>query len=197
MSATKTELVQENENIIWVGETGFEADADRVIVLIDEFKSGYECLKCGGKDVRKLHGQEVSVIPCPDCGGKGTRPKAGNAKLEVKCSECDGEKVVPCPDCKGKGGALIIPEKNEGAPATGRILSIGPLVPAGKRKLGERVMFGSWQGMEYGITGKMRTTGEEKTVNIRILRDEEIACKLHGVLKLKDQKSARALYTNA
>jgi co-chaperonin GroES (HSP10) len=190
-------LVNEEPNIIWVGETGFEADGDKLVVLVDEFRSGFECARCLAKDIR-LVGQntQVSFVKCEECAGKGKRPKVGNKEILVNCSECNSSGAIPCPDCGGKGGTIATPKNTEGAPTTGRIVSIGPLIPEGKRKLGDRVMFASYAGNEYGLKAKKKT-GEEKEITLRILRDEEVICKMHGVLKLKDQKSARALYTNA
>lgn len=191
----KEELVQETENVIWVGETGFEADADKLIVVIDEFRSGHECRTCLAKDIRMVGpNRTASFVPCKECSGKGKRPKAGNPDMEVKCSACDGSGSVQCPACGGRGGLIAIPKQSQGAPTTGKIVSIGPLVPAGKRKLGDRVMFGSYTGMQYDVTAKL-ATGEEKEINLRILRDDEVLTKLYGILELRQVKKAMALYT--
>lgn len=89
-------LVQETENVIWVGETGFEADADKLTILVDEFRSGYECQTCFAKDIRMVSAdKQVSFIVCRECKGKGRRPKAGNKSLEVKCSDCEGSGAIP------------------------------------------------------------------------------------------------------
>lgn len=194
------ELVQETENIIWIGETGFEADADKLVILVDEFRSGYECLTCLAKDIRSFgeggETKQISMVPCPECHGNGKRPKAGNPNLLVKCSECEGKAVVPCPDCGGRGGLVATPKQSEGAPTTGKIASIGPHVPAGKRQIGERVMFSSYSGNRYDVTGKLRD-GKEKEVELRILRDDEVLVRVHGILKLRQVKKAMALHTLA
>jgi co-chaperonin GroES (HSP10) len=194
----ESELVQESENIIWIGETGFEADADKLMVLVDDFSSGHECARCKAKDIRTRGTGEtqkqVSVIKCPECGGHGKRAKVGNKNIEVRCTDCDGEGIISCPDCGGRGGLIAIPKKSEGIPTTGRIVSIGPLVPVGKRKLGDRVMFSSYAGSHYDVSGKT-PQGAEKEVNLRIVRDDEVMAKLYGVLTLRQLKSAKALYT--
>jgi|GEM_PF-6030913 len=195
---SEEELIQETDNVIWIGETGFEADAEKLVILVDEFRSGYECPTCLAKDIRAYGGvgnaRQISMVPCPDCSGKGKRPKAGNPNLEVKCSECSGTGAIPCPDCGGKGGLIATPKQSEGAPTTGKIVSIGPLVPADKRKLGDRVMFSSYAGNQYNVTGKL-ADGTEKEISLRILRDDEVLTKLHGILKLRQVKKAMALHT--
>lgn len=194
------ELVQETPNIIWIGETGFEADADKLVVLVDEFRSGYECLTCLAKDIRSFGEggatRQISMVGCPECEGNGKRPKAGNPSITVKCTECEGKGVVPCPDCGGRGGLIATPKQSEGAPTTGKIVSVGPLVAEGKRQIGDRVMFSSYAGNEYIVNGKLRD-GTEKQVSLRILRDEEVLTRIHGILKLRALKKSMALHTMA
>lgn len=81
-------------------------------------------------------------------------------------------------------------------PTTGRIVSIGPLVPAGKRKLNDRVMFSSYAGNQYDVTGKT-PDGAEKAIHLRIIRDEEVLQKIYGILELRQVKKAMALHTNS
>lgn len=196
-AAANGDLLLESENIIWVGETGFEADADKLIILIDEFRSGHECLTCLAKDIRMVTAdRQVSFIQCDECKGKGRRHKVGNKSILVKCTECDGLGAVPCPDCGGRGGLIAVPKESEGAPTTGKIVSIGPLVAEGKRKLADRVMFASFAGNQYDLNAK-KSTGEEVEIHLRILRDDEVLTKLHGgSLKVRTLKKAMALHTN-
>ena len=54
-----------------VGEVGFAASGDRLVIEEDQFKSGYECKECGGS------GRVASTVTggkpktCPECNGKG------------------------------------------------------------------------------------------------------------------------------
>jgi co-chaperonin GroES (HSP10) len=58
---------------IWfeVGEVGFAASGDRLVIEEDQFKSGYECKTCegSGKVPSTVVGGKMKT--CPDCDGKG------------------------------------------------------------------------------------------------------------------------------
>ena len=136
------------------------------------------------------------MVPCPECLGTGKRLKAGNPNLTVRCSECEAKGVIPCPDCGGRGGLVATPKQNEGSPTTGKIVSIGPLVPEEKRKVGDRVLFSSYAGTRHDVGAKTRE-GKEKTFELRIIRDDEVLMKIHGLLKLRQLKGMIALHTNA
>ena len=195
------DLVFETENIIWVGHTGFEAEGDNLIVLLDEFSSGYECLKCKGADIR-LEGnseftqKQVSYVACDQCAGNGKRPKVGNADILVKCTDCDGRGAVPCPECKGTGTlGVAIPEDSKGAPTTGTIVSLGLDLTVPVRKLGDRVIFSSYAGHQYDLTGKDKT-GVEKKVFLRFLKNSDILGRVYGQLEYRAVRRAMALHTN-
>jgi hypothetical protein len=115
-----------NENIIWVGNAGFEAHADKVIVLQDDYRSGFECQTCLDSNKHTVEGREVSTIRCERCAGSGRALKAGNPNLTVKCSDCEGSGWIICPDCGGKGGTLVLADNQKGKPTTGVIVSVGP-----------------------------------------------------------------------
>jgi len=67
------ELKQDSLNVIDLTEVGvsMQGISDKIIILVDEYKSGYECKTCGGT------GQVASVInpdikrTCDNCKGKG------------------------------------------------------------------------------------------------------------------------------
>ncbi len=187
---------QQPNNIIWIGDTGFEADDDHLIVLQDEFKSGYECPTCGDKQQRikrgGLDGQTESVIDCDNCNGLGKYPKNG---LEIRCSHCDGTGKITCPECGGKGGkSLILPENTKGRPTTGVIKSIGKNIPE-KYKLGDRLCYPSFAGHGFDLTGVDLTTGKTIEAFIVILSDRDILAKVHGTLEKRMVKQSMALHT--
>src|SRR5262245_14665636 len=88
------------------GPVEFAAYGDRLLIIEDPFKSGYECKRCGGKDIRG----ETSVVTCTECGGAGEYSPGGKF-AKRKCSACEGRGVVACPDCGGKGGLIIVPDE--------------------------------------------------------------------------------------
>jgi len=190
------ELIQQSENILWVGETGFEAKGERIAIMQDEHKSGYECLRCMDKDKRTLDGKEVSVITCEECAGEGKRQKAGNADLTVKCSDCEGRGYLPCPDCGGKGTStgIVLPESSKGEPTTGIVVSKGP--DAKLYDLGHRVMFPSYAGHLFVVKGKDKKSGKEKTVRLRFINEGDVIAQLYGELEYRSLVSSQALFTN-
>ena len=78
-----------NDNVIYLGAAGFEANGHRMIVLQDEYRSGFECLKCNAS----------GEIECNNCKGSGTSLVVKDAK----CSACNGRGKSVCPECKGHG----------------------------------------------------------------------------------------------
>lgn len=183
-----------NENIIWVGAAGFEADNDRLIVLQDAHRSGYECQTCLDENKHTVEGREVSTVPCGECHGEGRRPKAGNSDLTVKCSDCEGRGWKICPDCNGKGGAIILADKAKSRPTTGTIVSIGPDVK--NRNRGDKVIYPSFAGHAYDLSA---ITAKGKTVEVMlvILRDSEILSRMYGALEQNQVKRSAALHTVA
>lgn len=188
------ELKAVNENIVWVGAAGFEADNDRLIILQDDYRSGYECPECLDKNKRTIGGKEVSTVVCPSCDGTKLRPKAGNPNLQVKCSECEGEGWVVCPTCNGKGGTIVVAENAKGRPTTGTIVSIGPDVK--NRNRGDKVIYPSFAGHAYDLTG-VTEQGRTKEVVLVILRDSEILSRMYGSLEQNAVKRSAALHTVA
>jgi co-chaperonin GroES (HSP10) len=184
-----------DENVIWVGAAGFEAHADRLIILQDDYRSGFECKTCLDEGKRTLNGKEVSTITCNECGGVGRRPKAGNPDMKVKCSECNGEGWIVCPDCGGKGGAIVIPEKDKGRPTTGTIVSIGPEVQY-PWKRGDKCIYPSFAGHAYDLEGLDQKRKVVK-VTLVILRDSEILSRMVGALEQNQVKRSAALHTVA
>lgn len=97
----------------------FEALNEKILVVLDQFKSGYECKTCKGKGkVAVKHLREDTIEVCPTCQGKTV----------------------------GKGG-IIIPETAKVLATSGVVVSMGPLAQerAGF-KVGDRVLFGFHSG---------------------------------------------------
>jgi len=172
-----------DENFFHLGETSLEATFDRVLVLIDQFKSGYECSRCAGS----------GKVPCSDCiGGKSA------LNTNMTCKSCRGKMTIPCPDCDGKGGLLVVPETSQNPPQAGTIVSIGEDVGKGVQrlfgairvqakeesqvplKIGDRVMFGRFAGHDLSLQ-----TTDGSAVNLRLLNESEILCRMRGSLEMR------------
>ena len=199
--------MSDSANIIFVGNTGFEADPDRLIVLQDEHKSGYECPTCGDKEHRTKSStksasmpETESIIDCENCKGMGfyfkpslDENKAGTVK--VFCSRCDRTGKVACPECDGKGSkTIVIPDSTKGRPTTGVVVSCGANVK--NYQLGDRVCYPSFAGHAFDLTG-VDAEGKtvERTLVIHIERD--ILAKVHGTLEKRMVKQSAALHTLA
>ena len=132
----------------------------RILVLEDEFKSGYECKDCGGTGHTDMQ--------CSYC--KGTGMFRGLPDLGA-CPDCQvgtyAERksfgYVLCPTCKGKSGVLVIPDDAKRRPCTGKILSRGSLVT--EFEVGTRVMYTNYTGTDFEIQGGIK---------LRIMLDHDV-----------------------
>lgn len=155
--------VSREENVIFViaGKLGLEAIGDKILILIDKFKSGYECKDCNESGI---------YINC-ECERNG---HAGQNRLGGICKYCQGKheerKGKSCPSCRGTGSTLIMPQNARAIPTSGVIVSIGPEVTT--RSIGERVLFGAHTGYYLPFKG---------TAKIRCMREDEPLCKIHAV----------------
>jgi len=150
--------VDEEKNLVLVveGKIALQATEDKILVLLDKFRSGYECSMCGGDGAGRR---------CIDC-------KNGVNSRGFKCKICDGNPDrwlgSSCPQCKGKGSTIIIPDSAKALPTSGTIVSIGPACT--KRKVGERVIFGAHVGFFLPFKGNVR---------LRMMREYEPLCLLY------------------
>ena len=79
-------------------EIGLMAIEDKIIIMLDEYKSGYECKIC-----------------------KGT------GKIEEPSPVVEGAvRKLPCSVCGGKGASIVIPDNAKSLPSTGIVVSMGP-----------------------------------------------------------------------
>lgn len=166
-----------DEEAAWLdlGNVGFQATGDRVFIIEDDFRSGYECEVCGGKQ----------KVVCDDCNGKGVSP----VNPEIRCKSCEGRLLVTCPKCEGKGGLLIIPDNAQRRPTTGVIRSIGPgvwqngtFIPT-TYKVGEGVVYSNFAGHAWDIDGQV----------VRILHEVELFGRIRGHLTLVTAKASREM----
>ena len=181
-SLVKSPLVEALEssmaNVFRVGLVGFEAWEDRILVVEDPFKSGYECASCSA----------TGSVVCDSCNGSGNSAVV----TEARCSKCSGAKSMVCPECKGKGVLLVIPEQSERRPTTGRIMSVGPKVRELRRE--QSVLYADYIGhaMELGYEDE---NGVKHNCCMRILRESEILAKVSGA-HLEFRRMRRKLNMN-
>lgn len=148
-----------------IGEVGFTACWDQLVIIEDRFQSGYECATCKGSG--KIH--------CEECA-------AGFSKINnfVKCKECDGTTWRTCLDCHGKGATLIIPDNAQRRPTTGEIVSAGERCV--RFREGQSVLFSNFagHGVKLGIG--------DKEIVLRFLHESEIICEMSGLLTMRTHK---------
>ena len=136
----------ESKQYVYVvqGKIALRAVEDKIIVLLDKFKTGYECVMCGGDGLGRL---------CRAC-----RDTPGKDRWAQVCRVCSG---VPtqwlgkdCPTCQGNGSLIIVPENSKALPTSGIIVSVGPKCTY--RKVGDRVLFGAHVGYSLPFKGNVR-----------------------------------------
>lgn len=149
------------------GRLAIEAKNTRIVIIEDEFKTGYECKTCDGNLV-------VPAIAdiCNLC--KSTGYEKGFDGL-TECRVCKGRKGVrKCSDCDGKGGLLIAPETSKRRPTTGKVTSIGNEVKV--LKVGDHVLYQQQAGSAITLRGN---------VVLRIIHEDEVIACLYGVATLE------------
>jgi hypothetical protein len=183
----KLDVYSGDDNIIGLMElqVGLEAIGDNIIVLLDSYKSGYECTTCKGtgkmqSDTRcicdppegtQLYKEQViegNVLP-------GTRNRHG-----ALCESCEGNyldkrksSIVDCKACSGKGALLFIPKHQQALPTTGIILSVGPEVTRKGIEKNIRVVCGPHAGTGIPMMGY---------IPIKVYRQHEPLCRMYNML---------------
>ena len=156
-------------NVFDVGSgLAFEATFDRILVLEDDFKSGYECPKCN----------KTGRVSCGSCNGTGE----SILNPIIRCTACQGTKETKCPECNGAGESIVIPDVAKRRPTTGRVVSIGSEVRG--TKIGDAVLYGSFCGEVLDLSG-LDIDGKESTIVLRILKERETICKVTGNMELR------------
>lgn len=113
---SKGEVIVDGQNVVELEKLGISLMAveDKIIVMHDDYKSGFECKTCKG---------EGKLTGCQTCHN------SGKDRFGQTCKSCNGvpmNHITVCPDCKGKGGLLVIPETARSLPTTGIVVSMGP-----------------------------------------------------------------------
>jgi co-chaperonin GroES (HSP10) len=159
------EMIEANDPSEWavfLETEALRAIGERILVLEDEFKSGYECKDCDGKG-------HTDVV-CKFCKGRRTYKGLddGGSCPDCEVGTSDGRKSFGyelCPTCKGQQARVIIPDSAKRRPLTGRILSIGRKVT--EFKVGDRVMYTNYTGTDFEIKGGIK---------VRIMLQHDVMC---------------------
>ena len=158
-----------DENVFSTGPCGWMATFNRLLILEDQFRSGYECDTC----------EQTGKLACPECeASKKLNP-------DFRCKTCGDTHQVMCPDCKGKGMLLEIPDAAQRRPTTGTVVSAGEACQAIHR--GDTVVYSNFVGEVYDLTG-VDSVGREKKIVLRVMKENEIICKIFGHMELKRVK---------
>lgn len=158
---------KDNSYTIIDNRLAIEAKNTRIVIVEDEFKTGYECRTCNGNLL------VIAIADlCPMC--KSTGYEKGFDGFS-ECRVCKGRKGVrECPDCKGKGGILIAPDSAKRRPTTGKVTSIGTDVKI--IKVGDHVLYQQQAGSAITLKGN---------VVLRIIHEDEVIACLYGVATLE------------
>jgi co-chaperonin GroES (HSP10) len=165
----KDNNINPNEWAVLLESEALRANGSRLIVLEDEFRSGYECKDCSGTG--------HTNIKCKHC--KGTKFHKGKEE-NGSCPDCevgtsDGRKSFGyelCETCKGQQALVIIPDTAKRRPLTGRVVSAGRACT--EFSVGDRVMFTNYTGTDFELKGG---------VKIRIIMEQDILCEYKSLKK--------------
>lgn len=160
------DILHDGYNVVDLVNIGIKLEGieDKIIVMMDSYKTGYECKSCGG-----------------------------SGKVQTKSTVVEGAtREEICTECGGKGDILILPEISKSLPTSGIVLSIGekcranrelywffrlltklklrPSIPA-KVTLGARVIFSPHVGTLIPFKGNIR---------LKIMREHEPLAVMYG-----------------
>ena len=161
--------VKQVDNTVFVvaGKIALEAVENKILILIDKFRSGYDCKDCN----------ETGTYASCECERAGTPGRSIRGKFDKVCPFCSGSedtrnsrRGANCISCKGTGSTLTMPENARAIPTSGVIVSAGPDVKT--RRIGERVLFGAHTGYYLPFKGNAK---------IRCMREDEILCMIHAI----------------
>lgn len=161
------EIHDNPENVYHADTAAFEAVFAKILVVEDEFRSGYECAKCNA----------TGQVRCESC-------EDGYSKInaEIRCKECEGTKLLTCPDCQGKKELIVVPDTAKRRPTTGLVVSIGAEVNTVKR--GWKVLYPSFCGEVMDLNAEDAEGRKIQTV-VRMLQEKEIVSRMTGDLELR------------
>src|SRR5271155_1542411 len=108
--------VKQVDNTVFVvaGKIALEAVENKILILIDKFRSGYDCKDCN----------ETGIYASCECERKGTPDRKISGNFDKPCPYCKGEEYrnsrrgTSCPSCRGTGSTLVMPENARAIPTS-------------------------------------------------------------------------------
>lgn len=197
------------------GELALEALNNNIVILEDPFRTGFECKACDGEGHTKepcksCAGSKV-IAENTDFNAAAASlsekdlldlPPSFVENLRKKRKEQEEEKIVSggltacrscistdarggfeisgfeqCKVCKGRGASIVVPETAMNRPTSGTIVSTGMLCTF--LKAGDRVVYTNMMGHVMKFKHKDL---------FRVMREDEIMCRLHGTAPEKFQR---------
>jgi len=128
-----TQITKDNSN--YAEFPGFpykiRAFGENILVIVDTFKSGYECRECKGLGHRNMQTWEQTGEFLAQ-----NLPKMALKNTQIKCEACGG-----------KGTLLHLADEGKALPCTGVVASMGfEAMAKAEFKLYDRVLFGPFSG---------------------------------------------------
>lgn len=156
-------------NVIELTDLGVSMDAigDKIMILVDEYKTGYECKLCGGSGRIKSTIVAEATSQCPDCNGKGAIlvvPENARSMPSTGVIVSMGPKTEYM-DLKFRFAQAVSAKDNDWMD----ILKVS--MDQCVVKIGTRVCFGVHVGTKIPIKGNIKLT---------IMREHEPLCRIFG-----------------
>lgn len=163
------EINIDNDNAVELTDLKIQLEAveDKIIVIVDQYKSGYECSECGGTGKIKSPVVADAMKECPACNGKGgliVVPEIAKSLPTLGRVVSVGEKTrwaQHLRDCANGNYDLMGPEDNLKAQRE-REIKIRP---------GAKVLFQPHVGTMIPFKGNLR---------LKIMREHEPLCVIYG-----------------
>lgn len=172
------ELKQDQLNIIDLTEIGvsLEAIADKIIILVDPYTSGYECKNCQGTGKVASKVVEGATSTCDDCKGKGKTLEIPQSAQSMPSTGV----IVSCGP-NTRAGILIADIKelkrqkdlkeNQGLDFWDEIYDVQRKLDNCMIQVGVRVIFGTHVGTKIPVRGNIKLT---------IMKETDPLCRIFG-----------------
>lgn len=174
------EFMQDTLNVISLEDVGVSMQAieDKIIILVDQWKSGYECKECGGSgEVKSIINPEI-LRTCDTCKGKGQTlviPDSAKSLPSTGVVVSMGPATQYMMLKKRRENCLFNRQKHAGTPHydnwTIEVEEVDLDLKNTSIQIGTRVVFGVHVGTKVPIKGNIKLV---------IMREKEPLCVVFG-----------------